>query len=286
MAFELRNTVLNMEEPLALHTEDLNEIINILFHRHGYDFSNYTKASLLRRVNRFVSEIKAKSVYDLKFRLLNDEDVFKQFLQEVTVNVTELFRDPLYYKAIREQVLPVLASYPIIKIWHAGCSTGEEVFSMCILLHEAGLLNRTRLYATDINPINLAKAKNGIIPLGNMKDYTTNYLKSGGKESFSDYYSARYNHAIIKEYLRKKIIFSQHNLVSDSVFNEFQFISCRNVMIYFDKTLQERVLKLFHDSLSPLGFLGLGFKETLLFSTLNEEYSIVNKEAKIYRRKQ
>ncbi len=275
-----------MEEPLALHTEDLDEIINILFHRYGYDFSNYTKASLLRRVNRFVSEIKAKSVYDLKFRLLNDGDVFKQFLQEVTVNVTELFRDPMYYKAIRENVLPLLASYPIIKIWHAGCSTGEEVFSMCILLHEAGLLNRTRMYATDINPINLAKAKNGIIPLVNMKEYTTNYIKSGGTEAFSDYYSARYNHAIINEALRKTIIFSQHNLVSDSVFNEFQFISCRNVMIYFDRTLQERVLKLFHDSLSPLGFLGLGFKETLLFSELNEEYTIVNKVAKIYRRKQ
>lgn len=273
-----------MEDKVNIQLEELDEVIQILFHRYGYDFSNYTKASLLRRVNRFAAEAKVTNVYDLKYKLLNDESVFNQFLQEVTVNVTELFRDPEYYKVIREMVLPVLSSYPIIKIWHAGCSTGEEVFSMCILLHEAGLLSRTRIYATDINPLNLSKAKNGIIPLTNMKEYTTNYQKSGGIHEFSDYYSARYKHAIINEALRKSIIFSQHNLVSDSIFNEFQLISCRNVMIYFDKQLQDRALQLFHDSLTPLGFLALGFKETLLFSDVKEKFSVAHKTAKLYRR--
>ncbi len=273
-----------MEQKVNIQLEELDDVIQILFHRYGYDFSNYTKASLLRRVNRFTIEAKVSNIYDLKYKLLNDDSIFNQFLQEVTVNVTELFRDPVYYKVIREIVLPVLSSYPIIKIWHAGCSTGEEVFSMCILLHEAGLLSRTRIYATDINPLNLSKAKNGIIPLTNMKEYTANYQKSGGTHEFSDYYSARYNHAIINEALRKTIIFSQHNLVSDSIFNEFQFISCRNVMIYFDKLLQDRVLQLFHDSLSPLGFLALGFKETLLFSEVNEKFSMAHKIAKLYRR--
>lgn len=274
-----------MEEKKGIHAEELDGIIQMLLHRYGYDFTNYTKGSLLRRVNRFAKEVGSSSAYDLKYKLLNSEPVFQHFLQEVTVNVTELFRDPAYYKAMREKVLPVLASYPIIKIWHAGCSTGEEVFSMCILLHEAGLLKRARIYATDINPANLEKARSGILPLSNMKEYTTNYLKSGGKRDFADYYTARYDHAIIKEELRAQIVFSQHNLVSDTVFNEFQLISCRNVMIYFDKQLQNRVLQLFLDSLSSLGFLALGLKESILFSTVKDKFNSINKSAKIYRRK-
>lgn len=274
-----------MPEKDSIHIEELDEILQMLLHRYGYDFTNYTKASLLRRINRFAKEVDTPSAYDLKYALLNSEPVFQQFLQEVTVNVTELFRDPAYYKVMCEEVLPVLASYPIIKIWHAGCSTGEEVFSMCILLHESGLLKRTRIYATDINPANLEKAKNGIVSLSNMKEYTTNYQKSSGKKDFSDYYTARYDHAIINEELRKKVVFSQHNLVSDNVFNEFHFISCRNVMIYFDKKLQNRVLQLFYESLAPLGFLSLGLKESLQFSSVNDKFNSIHKTAKIFRRK-
>jgi len=274
-----------MEEKTSIHIEELDDILQMLLHRYGYDFTNYSKGSLLRRINRFAKEVGSSSAYDLKYQLLNSEPAFQHFLQEVTVNVTELFRDPAYYKTMREKVLPVLASYPTIKIWHAGCSTGEEVFSMCILLHEAGLLKRARIYATDINPANLEKARNGILPLANMKEYTTNYQKSGGKRDFADYYSARYDHAIINEELRAQVVFSQHNLVSDNVFNEFQLISCRNVMIYFDKQLQDRVLQLFHDSLSSLGFLALGLKESLLFSTVKDKFNSIHKTAKIYRRK-
>lgn len=271
-------------EELVL-TDDLDGILEVLKHRYGYDFTEYARSSLLRRVNRFAKEVKSTSVYDLKYILLNNEAVFQHFLQEVTVNVTELFRDPLYYKTLREKVLPTLASYPIIKIWHAGCSSGEEVYSMCILLKEAGLLQRARIYATDINPANLEKAKTGIIPLGPMKEYTANYQHSGGKHDFADYYTARYGHVLINEELRSSISFSQHNLVSDSVFNEFQLISCRNVMIYFNKQLQDRVLGLFHDSLSPLGFLGLGLKESLQFSAVKNKFEPVHAKAKIYRRK-
>ena len=274
-----------MEERELIHTEELAEILQVLMHRYGYDFTGYAKASLLRRVNRFAKETDNKSFYDLKYTLLNNEAVFQHFLQEVTVNVTELFRDPLYYKILREKVLPVLASYPIIKIWHAGCSSGEEVYSMCILLHEAGLLQRARIYATDINPANLEKAKNGILSLRNMKEYTTNYHQSGGKCDFADYYTARYDHVFIKEELRRQVIFSQHNLVSDNAFNEFQFIACRNVMIYFNKELQDRALQLFYDSLSPLGFLTLGLKESLQFSVVKEKFDTLHTTAKIFRRK-
>lgn len=274
-----------MEEKELIQTEELAEILQVLIHRYGYDFTGYAKASLLRRVNRFANDTNCTTLYDLKYKLLNEEAVFKLFLEEVTVNVTELFRDPLYYKVLREKVLPVLASYPIIKIWHAGCSSGEEVYSMCILLHEAGLLQRAKIYATDINPANLEKARNGILSLRNMKEYTSNYQQSGGKRDFSDYYTARYDNVFINEELRKHVIFSQHNLVSDNAFNEFQFISCRNVMIYFNKDLQNRVLQLFYDSLSSLGFLTLGLKETLQFSSVKEKFETLHAIAKVFRRK-
>lgn len=274
-----------MVERKLICSEELEEILEVLLHRYGYDFTSYSRSSLLRRVNRFTNKIAGGSGYDLKYSLLNNESVFHYFLQEVTVNVTELFRDPIYYKTLREKVFPILATYPVIKIWHAGCSTGEEVYSMCILLHEAGLLNRTRIYATDINTLNLEKAKKGMMPLRKMKEYTNNYLQSGGKNDFTDYYTARYDHALIKEELRSPIIFSQHNLVSDHVFNEFQLISCRNVIIYFNKQLQNRVLGIFHESLASLGFLTLGLKETLQFSNLKDKFTCIHPTAKIYRHK-
>lgn len=265
--------------------EELAGIVELIKLHYGYDFSDYAQASLQRRVLRFMDTARVKTAYDLKFHLTNDKDFFAWFLQTITVNVTEMFRDPLFYKMLRERVLPKLASYPVIKIWHAGCATGEEVFSMCILLHEAGLLDRARIYATDINPVNIEKAKTGIVPMRYMKEYTANYQQSGGKNDFSAYYTARYENALISKELRSKIIYSQHNLVSDHVFNEFQLVCCRNVLIYFNKDLQNRIYHLFYDSLTPMGYLAIGMKESLLFTDIRHKFETVHAAAKIFRRK-
>jgi len=251
--------------PVSISPEELAEIIFLIKETYGYDFTHYSKASLTRRVSRFIDDAKLQTVYDLKFHLTNNKQNFNLFLQTVTVNVTEMFRDPEFYLALRHKVLPRLAAYPSIKIWHAGCATGEEVYSMAILLHEYSLLDRTRIYATDLNPANLEKARQAIIPLHHMKDYTTSYLRSGGKEEFAAYYTARYNSALINKELRRNIIFAPHNLVTDAGFNEFQLILCRNVMIYFEKELQDKVFQLFHHSLSPLGILSFSIKESLTF---------------------
>ncbi|WP_234735908.1 CheR family methyltransferase [Tellurirhabdus bombi] len=274
-----------MGEREDITNEELDEVLDVIRLTYGYDFSNYARTSIKRRVMRCMDVAKVKSVYDLKYLLMNEKEFFEWFLQTLTVNVTEMFRDPQFYRALSEKVLPKLASYPIIKIWHAGCSTGEEVFSMAILLHEAGLLERTRIYATDINPANLEKARTGIISVQNMRDYTSNYIQSGGKQDFSDYYTARYDNALINKELRKNIVFSQHNLVTDQVFNEFQLVCCRNVLIYFNRVLQNEVFKLFYDSLSPLGYLAIGMKESLLFTDVRNELDVISSTAKIYRRK-
>ncbi len=245
----------------------------------------YSRASLIRRFLRCMEEARLKNAEELKTYIISDKKNFDWLLQTITVNVTEMFRDPQFYKAIREKVLERLASYPSIKIWHAGCASGEEVFSMAILLHEAGLLQRTRIYATDINPANIEKAKTGIIPLTLMKEYTTNYLQSGGKGDFSDYYTARYKGALISPELRTNIVFAQHNLVTDAAFNEFQLIFCRNVMIYFDKQLQDRVIKLFYESLAPLSYLALGIKESLLFTEIKNQFEVIDLKNKIFRKK-
>lgn len=271
-------------EKNEINNEALHELLTILHNTYGYNFSDYSRASLMRRVKRFMQEAKVKSFYDLKYYLTNDKSVFEYFLQSLTVNVTEMFRDPEFYRAIREKVIPVLASYPIIKIWHAGCSSGEEVFSMAILLHEAGLLKRSKIYATDINPMNIEKAKKGILPLGVIKDYVGSYVKAGGQHDFATYYTARYDNAIISKELRENIVFSQHNLVTDQVFNEFQLICCRNVMIYFNKNLQNRVIHLFYESLSNFGYLALGIKESLLFTDIRNKFEEVSRHEKIFRR--
>jgi chemotaxis protein methyltransferase CheR len=264
--------------------DDVDEVLDLVARLYGYDFRAYSRASMFRRLQKFMSDIKVNKVFDLKHRLVNEPAVFEYLLQRVTVNVTEMFRDPTFYAVIKKDILPVLASYPIIKIWHAGCSSGEEVYSMCILLHEAGLLKRTRIYATDINPSNIEKAKSGIMPLEVMKEYTRNYIQSGGESDFSSYYTARYKNAIIRKDLREQIVFSQHNLVTDGVFNEFQLICCRNVMIYFNRELQNRVINLFNDSLSMFGFLALGIKESLLFTNVRDNFEVINKQQKIFKK--
>jgi len=263
---------------------ELEEVITLLNHEHGYDFSNYSAASFKRRVARVMGLYRINNFYDLKYAITNDKKFVAQFVQEITVNVTEMFRDPSFYKKLHDKVLPTLASYPSIKIWHAGCSTGEEAYSMAILLSEAGLLNRARIYATDINTAAIDKARKGIIDMRFIKEYTQNYIKSGGKTDFSSYYTARYDNAIIRKDLREKIVFSQHNLVADSTFNEFQLICCRNVLIYFNRTLQNHVLKLFYSSLSSLGYLALGIKESLLFTDVKNKFEAVDNPTKIFRR--
>jgi chemotaxis protein methyltransferase CheR len=274
-----------MEKDSDLLTDqELDGILLLVSQRFGYDFSGYARVSVRRRVMGFMTRAALRSAADLQFALLNDDSSFPRFLQYVTVNVTEMFRDPSFFKTIGEKVLPQLASYPFLKIWHAGCSSGEEVYSMAILLKEAGLLERTKLYATDINSHVLAKAKQGIFPLKHMQEYTRNYQNGGGKEVFSDYYTAKYDSVLFDAALRKNMVFALHNLASDGSFNEFNLIICRNVLIYFDRELQQRAIQLFQQSLCLLGFLGLGSKESLLFSDKKQCFEPWDNKAKIYRR--
>ena len=266
-----------------INDEELELLLQDLIEDHGYDFTEYSRASLMRRVNRLCSIDKFPSFAELRYKLRSDADYLQRFIEEITVNVTEMFRDPSFYEVLRKKVLPVLATYPFIRIWHAGCATGEEVYSMAILLEEAKLTERSLLYATDINPSALEHARKGIFSLSQMKGYSENYIESGGKEDFSKYYVAKYDYAMFEEKLKRKMIFATHNLVSDRSFNEFQLILCRNVLIYFDKELQNRVFSLFDASLEPLGFLALGNKETQRFSSIAHKYTQVSNE-KIWRK--
>jgi chemotaxis protein methyltransferase CheR len=250
---------------------------------YGYDFTFYARASLKRRINRLFTLDRFTSFAEFLYRIRSDEFYFKRFVEEITVNVTEMFRDPPFYKALREEVLPAIASRAHIKIWHAGCSTGEEVYSMAILLNEAGILDKTLIYATDINPAVLEKLALGIFPLSQMKHYSENYIAAGGKLDFSSYYTALYDSVKFDEKLNRKMIWSTHNLVSDRSFNEFDIIVCRNVLIYFNKELQERVFGVFDESLARQGYLCLGSKETLKFSGIQHNFSLISKE-KIWKK--
>lgn len=263
--------------------EDLELLLIEVASVYGYDFTEYSKASIKRRINRICLIDKHKSFAELLYKVLNDQSYLSRFIEEVTVNVTEMFRDPFFYKTLKEKIIPQLAVNPFIKIWLAGCSTGQEVYSISILLHEANLAHKAIIYATDINPTVLENAKTGVYPINQMKLYTESYHNSGGTADFSSYYSANYDHVSFKEYLRKNVIFSTHNLVSDRSFNEFQLIICRNVLIYFDKVLQDKVFNLFDGSLETLGYLALGSKETIRFSNLNLTYKQVEKE-KIWKK--
>lgn len=267
------------------HIGELDELIGAIRQTYGHDFSNYAQTSFRRRVVRCMDKARVKTVSEMSARLTTDKPFFEWFLESVTVNVTEMFRDPDFYKELRTNVIPTLASYPTIKIWHAGCATGEEVYSMAILLNEAGLLNRTRIYATDINPVNLEKARQGIISSQHLNKYTSNYRQAGGTHEFSAYYTARHNHAILDAALRRNVTFEQHNLVTDQVFNQFHLVCCRNVLIYFNKKLQNRAIQLFHDSLVPLGYLTIGLKESLLFADIKSDFDAVSPAANVFRRK-
>ena len=252
---------------------------------YGYDFTQYSEASLIRRIHAFMSNRKIAGFESLEQTILRDEDMFEEFIRDISVTVTEMFRDPLFYLSLRENIIPRLATYPFIKVWIAGCATGEEVYSVAILLKEAGLLQRTVIYATDINQKSIMIAKDAVYPMQYMKLYTSNYQHSGGTKSFSEYYKANYDAVIFDKELRQNIVFAPHNLVDDKAFNEFQMIFCRNVMIYFNQELQKRVINLFYESLCAFGFLCLGTKESLLFSDKQKQFEEIDRRQKIYMRK-
>ncbi|MEP6749265.1 MAG: protein-glutamate O-methyltransferase CheR [Bacteroidota bacterium] len=267
-----------------IEKKDIEQLLGDLARRYGYDFTGYSGASLQRRLDLFFAKSRYISFAEFTKRILTDPAYFRQLVEAITVNVTEMFRDAGFYKTLREQILPVLATYPFLRIWHAGCSTGEEVYSMAILLQEAGLLHKSILYATDLNQAVIEKARMGIFPVHTMQQNSENYIRCGCKGDFSTYYMANYNNARFDPKLAEKMIFSSHNLVSDSSFNEFQLILCRNVLIYFDAGLQERVLQLFDRSLESLGFLALGNKESLRFSGIASHYKQVANKEKIWRK--
>ena len=251
---------------------ELETFINEVYECYGFDFGSYSRASLKRRVNRIFQLDGFTNFYAFLSKVKYDSEYYKRIVDEITVNVTEMFRDPSFYKIVRNEILPILATKPFIRLWHAGCSTGEEVYSIAILLKEAGLLDKSLIYATDINSKVLETAKKGIFPLRMMKEYSENYRDAGGQEDFSAYYTANYGNVKFNPDLTAKMVFSQHNLVSDNSFNEFDMILCRNVLIYFDNDLQKRAISLFDESLSVLGFLALGTKETIKYFMPSTKY--------------
>ncbi len=264
---------------------EIELFLQAVYKKYGYDFRNYGKAHIKRRIRHRISVSDLNNISEMTHKVLYDPVFYQEILQDLSITVTEMFRDPEFYNAVRNDVVPVLKTYPFIKIWHAGCATGEEVYSMAIVLMEEGLLKRSQIYATDFNQLALQKAKNGIFPIDRIKEFTQNYQQSGGKSSFSDYYNARYESVILNDSLRENIVFADHNLVTDGVFGEMNMIICRNVLIYFDKILQDKVITLFFDSLVPGGFLCLGSKESLRFAEYASKFDKNFDRNKIYRKK-
>ena len=291
MAIPVNATGASLPGPPHAYNADLEHLeIELLlegvFRHYGFDFRSYAYASIRRRLWKRVQgeEGGLRTISDLQARILHDPDAMERLLLDLSVNVTAMFRDPSFYREFREKVVPLLRTYPFIRIWHAGCSTGEEVFSMAILLEEDGLYDRARLYATDINDVVLQRAKQGIFPLERMQEYTDNYIKAGGTRSFSEYYTAMYDGALFSPSLTRNVVFSPHNLVTDRSFSEFHVIFCRNVLIYFDKTLQNRVHRLFYESLVMFGVLALGGKESLKFSQFEPRYEKLSPTEKLYKK--
>ena len=263
---------------------EIGLLLEAVFRRYGFDFRGYAYASIRRRIWNSIRVENLESVSELQGKLLRDQDCMERFLLAVTVHVTTMFRDPSFYRAFRARVVPRLRAHPFVRLWHVGCSTGEEVYSMAILLHEEGLYDKSRIYATDMNEAVLASARSGIFPIAMVQEYTANYLKAGGATSFSEYYTARYDSVLFQRGLAENMVFAQHNLVTDSSFNEFHVILCRNVLIYFDQPLAERVHRLLYASLALSGFLGLGKSESLRFTPHERCYQEYDADEKLYRR--
>jgi chemotaxis protein methyltransferase CheR len=263
---------------------ELKLLLEAVFSRYGYDFRDYASASMRRRISNRVRAEKLESVAALQERVLQDPACMERLLVAMTVHVTAMFRDPGFYRAFREKVIPVLQTYPFVRIWHAGCSTGEEVYSLAILLHEEGIYKKCRIYATDLSEAVLQTAKAGLFPLRSMKDNTENYQQAQGKAEFSQYYTAQHGQASFREGLRENVVFAPHNLVTDGSFNEFNVILCRNVMIYFNRSLQDQVHGLFYKSLCRFGILGLGKRESMRFTPEEASYQALDGPERLFRK--
>jgi chemotaxis protein methyltransferase CheR len=271
-------------EPEPVEALELELLLEAVFRHYGYDFRDYARTSIRRRIASILKREELQTISALQDRILHDPATWDRFLQGISVSVSAMFRDPHFFQAFRRHVVPVLRTYPFIRIWQAGCSLGEEAYSLAILLQEEGLYDRSLIYATDMNEATLRQAREGIYPADLMQKYTLNYIQAGGQRSFSEYYTARYEFAMMRPALQQNIVFSQHNLVSDGPFNEFNVVLCRNVMIYFNRPLQERTHTLFHTSLSMFGILGLGSKETIRFLPHEQFYEQFEPGEKLYRR--
>jgi chemotaxis protein methyltransferase CheR len=267
-----------------LTTTELNELLFTIKKQFDYDFCDYSKASMNRRIHRFMEINNMKNAVDLKFELINNPAIFQNFINEIVVNVSEFFRDPSFFKALQQKVFPYLDSYPKINIWSAGCSFGEETYSLNILLKENNLHSKTRIYATDISSNAIERSRKGIYDNGNFKEYTKNYYECGGKVALNNYFVSDERHSMIQSELKQNILFSNHNLVADSVFKECQLILCRNVLIYFNNDLQNKTLELFYKSLPIHGFLAIGKKESLRYSSVYENFKEIDGEEKIYQK--
>jgi chemotaxis protein methyltransferase CheR len=268
----------------ALEATDLDTLLEAIFNRYGYDFRGYARASIERRTRQFLSGSGCADVSELIARVVQDEDLFSRLVQYYSVAVTEMFRDPAVYRGIREQVVPLLRTWPHIRVWCAGCATGEEVYSLSILLKEEGLYDRVTIYATDFNDASLDLARKGVYSTERVQEATRNYQRTGGLEPFSAYYHARYGAAVMDASLRERVTFATHNLVSDGIFGEMHLILCRNVLIYFKRELQNRVLELFSDSLVYGGFLCLGSMEDIQFTSVRGLYRPVDEKARVFKK--
>ena len=268
----------------ATEALEVELLLDGVFRQYGYDFRDYARTSMRRRLWNIVKSEGLQTISGLQERILHDEAAWERFLQGISVSMSAMFRDPHFFQTFRRRAVPILRTYPFIRIWQAGCSLGEEAYSLAILLQEEGLYDRSLIYSTDINESTLRQAREGIYPAELMQKYTQNYILSGGQRSFSEYYTARYEFAIMRPSLRQNIVFSQHNLVSDGPFNEFNVVLCRNVMIYFNRGLQERTHALFYNSLSAFGLLGLGSGESMCFMPLEKRYEPLDPGEKLYRR--
>lgn len=273
-----------VQQATNLEDIEIDLMLEGLYRAHGFDFRDYSRASIKRRVFELARAEQVATVSALQDKILHQPGCLERFLLGLSIHATAMFRDPSFYLTFRKRVVPLLRTYPTVQIWIAGCSTGEEVYSLAILLQEEGLYPRCRIYATDISQAVLRKARDGIFPLAAMRDYTANYHNAGGLSDFSDYYTAQYENVIFSPNLKRNIVFSEHNLATDGSFNEFQVILCRNVMIYFNKDLQARVHNLLYDSLTMFGVFGLGNKESLKFTPRAEAYEHLNSKDKLYRK--
>ena len=274
------------KKPIELETIEVELLLEAIWRRYGYDFRAYARATIERRLRQFVSRSGVETISELIPKVLHDTEFFSQLARYFSIPVTELFRDPLVYRVLREKVLPLLGTWPHIKIWHAGCASGEEAYSMAIVLKEAGLYERATLYATDFNDEALDRARSGIFDIDKIQEATRNYQQAGGTRAFSEYYHAAYNAVAMDASLRERIVFSNHNLISDGLFGDMHLVLCRNVLIYFNRELQNRVLRLLTESLVNGGCLCLGTKEDLQFSgDVFERYEVVDRKAQIYRKR-